>query len=224
MSKPIIAVDGPAASGKGTVARKLAEELNFAYMDTGILYRGVAFEIIDSGLSIKDKRDAHAAAQNLIKKITNSSNPGTILGNPRLRDDDIGQAASKIAAIPEVREVLNKLQRDFAKNPGNSVDGAILDGRDIGTVICPNADLKLFITAKIEIRTQRRVKELQSKGIGATYGTVLEDMRERDSRDIKRKNAPLTRAADAVIIDNSDLNADETLETALKITKERLNL
>lgn len=224
MSKPIIAVDGPAASGKGTVARKLAEALNFAYMDTGILYRAVAFEVIDSGLSVKDKKDAHNAAQNLIKKIKNATNSNTIWENPRLRDDDIGQAASKVAAIPEVREILNKLQKDFAKNPGNNVDGAILDGRDIGTIICPNADLKLFVTAKIEIRTQRRVKELQSKGIAATYSTVLDDMRERDSRDIKRENAPLARAEDAIIIDNSDLNADETLEMALKITKERLNL
>jgi len=185
MSKPVIAVDGPAASGKGTVARKLAEALNFAYMDTGILYRAVAFEVIDDGLSVKDKRDCMDAAKILIKKIKNSPNPSKITGNPRLRDDDIGQAASKVAAIGEVRETLNDLQRQFAK---------------------------------------RRLKELQSKGIAATYGTVLDDMRERDSRDAQRKDAPMTRAKDAIIIDNSDLNADETLEMALKITKERLNL
>ena len=224
MSKPVIAVDGPAASGKGTVARKLAEALNFAYMDTGILYRAVAFEVVDSGFSIKDKRDCIDAAKTLIKKIMNSPNPEKITGNPRLRDDDIGQAASKVAAIPQVRETLNDLQRQFAKKPGTGVNGAILDGRDIGTVICPDANLKLFITAKIETRAKRRLKELQSKGIAATYGTVLDDMRERDSRDAQRKDAPMTRAEDAIIIDNSNLNADETLEMALKTAKERLNL
>lgn len=224
MSKPIIAVDGPAASGKGTIARKLSEILNFAHMDTGALYRAAAFELLDSGLSVKDKRDAHDAAQNLVKKITASPSPDKILGNPRLRDDDIGQAASKIAALPEVRAALDDLQKNFAKNPGTQFDGAILDGRDIGTIICPNAPLKFFITAKTEVRAQRRLKELQSKGIQATYGTVLDDMRERDKRDSERKNAPMTRAKDAIIIDNSDLDAKETLETALKITKERLNL
>ena len=222
--KYIIAVDGPAASGKGTVARKLAEALHFAYMDTGILYRAVAFEVIDTGLSIKDKRDCIDAAHTLVKKIKNSPNPCKIMGNPRLRDDDIGQAASKVAAIPQVREALNDLQKNFAKNPGAAVNGAILDGRDIGTVICPSADLKLFITAKIEIRAKRRLKDLQNQGINVTYTTVLDDMRERDSRDAQRDSAPMTRAKDAIIIDNSDLNADETLEMALKIAKERLNL
>jgi len=187
MSKPIIAVDGPAASGKGTVARKLAEALNFAYMDTGILYRGVALEILDNGLSIKDKRDAHDAAQIMVQKIMTTTDPNKTLSNPRLRDDDIGQAASKIATIPEVRETLNNLQRQFAKNPGNDVSGAII-------------------------------------GIAATYGDVLEDMRERDTRDMERKDAPMARATDAIIIDNSTLNADETLESALNIVKQRITL
>jgi len=223
MSKPIIAVDGPAASGKGTMARKLASALDFAYMDTGILYRAVAFEVLDDGLSIKDKRDCMDAAQILVKKINNARDTSKILGNPRLRDDDIGQAASKVAAIPEVRERLNALQKDFAKTPGHQYKGAILDGRDIGTIICPNADLKFFVTCDIEVRAKRRLKELQSKGIQATYGTVLDDMRERDTRDSKRKDAPMTRAEDAILIDNSTLNAEETLEMVLNIVKERLN-
>ena len=223
MTKPIIAVDGPAASGKGTMARKLAQKLDFAYMDTGILYRGVAFEIIDTGLSIKDKRDAIDAAQNLIKKIKNTD-PNKVLGNPRLRDDDIGQAASIIAVIPEVREILNDLQKDFARNPGIHAEGAVLDGRDIGTVICPDADIKFFVTAKTEVRAKRRLKELHSKRIAATYGDVLDDMLERDSRDAQRKSAPLAQAKDAIVIDNSDLNAEETLEMALKIVREKLNL
>jgi len=224
MTKPVIAVDGPAASGKGTVARKIAQKLNYAYMDTGILYRGVAFEVIDQGLSTKDKRDVLDAGKIFVKKLKNAINTKTILENPRLRDDDIGNAASKIAALPKLREILNDLQKDFAKNPGDQYDGAVLDGRDIGTIICPNADLKLFITAETTIRAKRRVKELQSKGIDATYGTVLDDMRERDKRDSERNDAPMTRAEDAIIIDNSTLDADETLELALKYTKERLNL
>ena len=223
MTKPIIAVDGPAASGKGTMARKLAQKLDFAYMDTGILYRGVAFEIIDTGLSIKDKRDAIDAAQNLIKKIKNTD-PNKVLGNPRLRDDDIGQAASIIAVIPEVREILNDLQKDFAQNPEIHAEGAVLDGRDIGTVICPDADIKFFVTAQTEVRAKRRLKELHSKRIAATYGDVLDDMLERDSRDAQRKSAPLAQAKDAIVIDNSDLNAEETLEMALKIVREKLNL
>ena len=224
MTKPIIAVDGPAASGKGTLARKLAEKLDFAYMDTGVLYRAVAFEVIDTGLSFKDKRDTIDAAQNLLKKLQNAPDPNKILSNPRLRDDDIGQGASKVAAIPEIRQILKDMQRDFAENPGDGVKGAVLDGRDIGTVICPDADLKLFVTAKVEVRAKRRLKELQSKGITATYGDVLDDMLERDSRDVQRKDAPMTRADDAIVINNSDRNAEETFEMALKIVNERLNL
>ncbi len=217
--KPIIAIDGPAASGKGSLARQLAEQLNFAYMDTGILYRGVGLEVINADLDLNNHDDCIKAAKTLLKNIQS-----TTLNNPRLRDDDIGQAASIVAAIPEVRDTLNDLQRNFAKNPGESTNGAILDGRDIGTIICPDADLKLFVTAKIEIRAQRRLKDLQSKGITVKYDTVLDNMRTRDSRDAQRKDAPLTRAKDAIIIDNSDLSAEETLEMALKITKERLNL
>ena len=224
MSKPVIAVDGPAASGKGTLARKLAEHFDFAYMDTGILYRATAFEVIDSGLSIKDKRDAVEAAQTLMKKLQSAPDPNKILSNMRLRDDDIGQAASKIAAFQEVREVLNDMQRSFAKNPGQHAKGAILDGRDIGTVICPNADVKLFVTAKIETRAKRRLKDLQSKGLIANYSDVLDDMRERDSRDMQRKDAPMMRADDAIVINNDDRNAGETLLMAIDIIKERLNL
>ncbi len=224
MTKYIIAIDGPAASGKGTIARKLAKHLNFAHMDTGALYRAAAFETLDSGMSIKDKRDCINGAKTLLKKIKNAASPDKILANPRFRDDDIGQAASKIAAIPEIRETLKAIQQDFAKNPPLPYKGAILDGRDIGTVICPNAHLKLFITAKTEIRSKRRLKELHSRGISATYTTVLNDMVTRDERDANRKDAPMTIAKDAIVIDNSDLSAEETLEMARNITKERLNL
>lgn len=220
----IIAIDGPAASGKGTLARALAENLNFAHMDTGALYRAAAFELIGAGLSIRDKKDAVDAAQILVKKINNANSPGDILDHPTLREDHIGQEASKIAAYPKVREVLNALQRNFAENPGKAFSGVILDGRDIGTIIAPHAPLKLFITASVEIRTERRLKELQSKGLAATYSTVLKDMRERDTRDADRKTAPMKPADDAVIIDTSYSNAGETLEKAMSLAKERLKL
>ena len=224
MTKPVIAVDGPAASGKGSLARELAHALNFAHMDTGILYRAVAFELLDDGLSVKDKRDVIDSAKNFVKKLKNPLGNEKLLGNPRLRSDEIGSAASKIATIPELRKILNDLQKDFAENPPKPFEGSVLDGRDIGTIICPDADLKFFITAEVEIRTRRRLKELHSNGNDVSYSTVLEDMRERDKRDSERTDAPMTRAKDAIIIDNSDLTAKETLEMALKIAKERLNI
>lgn len=219
---PVIAIDGPAASGKGTLARTLAEKLGFAHMDTGALYRAAAFELISSGLSVKDENDAVDATQILVKKIRNAQSPDEILGNATLREDKIGKEASKIAAYPRVREVLKALQRDFAANPGKGFKGVVLDGRDIGTVICPDATLKLFVTASIEVRTNRRLKELQSKGLTATYGAVLKDMRERDTRDAQRKTAPMKPADDAVILDSSDLNASQALEKALEIARDRL--
>ncbi|MBL4803676.1 MAG: (d)CMP kinase [Alphaproteobacteria bacterium] len=222
MTKPVIAIDGPAASGKGTLARSLATKLEFAFMDTGALYRATAFELLAAGLSAKDKSDAMDAAKILVKRIKNAENPQDVLENKTLREDKIGKEASKIAAYPVVREALNKLQRDFAADPGTLYKGAVLDGRDIGTVICPDADLKLFITAKTEIRAERRLKELQSRGIAATYEAVLEDMRERDARDAERETAPMKPADDAVIIDSSDLDAGEMLEKVILLVKQRL--
>jgi cytidylate kinase len=224
MAKPIIAIDGPAASGKGTLARALAEKLGFAHMDTGALYRAAAFELITSGLSTRDEKDAVDAAQILVKKIKNAEKPADILDNPSLREDRIGQQASKIAAYPTVRETLNDLQRSFIENPGNAFSGSVLDGRDIGTVIAPHAPLKLFITASAEIRAKRRLKELQSKGLTVTYEAVLKDMRERDARDAERKTAPMKPAGDAITIDSSNLDAGQMLEKALFLARERLKL
>lgn len=222
MPKPVIAIDGPAASGKGTLGLRLADALNYAYMDTGALYRAVAFQVITSGLSPRDRNDARDAAQILLKKIERSVSPNDILGDSALRDDEIGQAASIVAAYGDVREILKDIQRRFAKNPGARVNGAILDGRDIGTVICPDADLKFFITADDGVRAKRRLKELQSKGITVTYGDVLEDLRARDARDASRKDAPMVAADDAITIDTSDLDADESFKKVFEITKERL--
>ncbi|HOO81217.1 MAG TPA: (d)CMP kinase [Alphaproteobacteria bacterium] len=224
MSKNIIAIDGPAASGKGTLARSLAARLGFAHMDTGALYRATALEVHDAGLSAQDENDARDGAQILAQKIANAASPSDVLDNPALRTDQIGQQASIVAAHPRVREVLKNIQTDFAENPGKGYNGAILDGRDIGTIIVPDAPLKLFITANVEIRAKRRLKELQSRGIAATYGAVLKDMRERDARDADRKAAPMKPADDAIIIDSSDLNAGEMLEKAVSLAKERLKL
>lgn len=223
-NKNIIAIDGPAASGKGTLAKSIARALGFAHMDTGALYRAATLELLNSGLSIKDEADAVDATQILVKKIKNAHDPNDILGDPSIRADKIGKEASKIAAYPKVREVLKALQREFAASPGIKYKGAVLDGRDIGTVICPDATVKLFITASVEVRANRRLKELQSRGIAATYEAVLKDMRERDTRDAERKTAPMKPADDAVIIDSSDLDAGQMLEKALEITRDRLKI
>lgn len=208
----IIAIDGPAASGKGTLSRALADALHFAHMDTGALYRAVGYEVLKANGEAQDEADALAACAVLKGKI---SDPNT-LNNPDLRTEIIGTAASKVAAIQPVRDFLLDLQRDFAHAPGQAYKGAVLDGRDIGTVICPEAPLKLFITANDDVRAKRRMKELQSKGLDVTYKAVLEDMRARDARDSARKAAPLQAADDAVIIDSSEKTAADVLEIALK--------
>lgn len=212
----IIAIDGPAASGKGTLAKKLAEHLNLALMDTGKLYRATAYEVLNEGLSIKDKKDVIDAVKILKKKILNHG-PDNVLGHSTLKEDRIGVAASKVAAIQEVRAALLNIQRDFAKAPHNGKNGAVLDGRDVGTVICPSADVKLFVTADLDIRAQRRLKELQSKGLSVTYSTVLEDMRERDARDAHTLKAHEAEGYVTNILDTSHLDAEGAFEAALKI-------
>ncbi len=212
----IIAIDGPAASGKGTLARALADALDFAYMDTGALYRAVGFEVLFAGGNPESESDALHGCNILSQKLNSDD---TILSNPDLRNDKIGNAASKVAAIQSVRDALLDIQRNFAKNPAIGKAGAILDGRDIGTVVCPRASLKLYITANMEIRAKRRMKELQSKGFGVTYKAVLEDMRVRDARDKGRKAAPLMPSGDAIVIDTSDLSQGQMLEKALEYAK-----
>lgn len=199
-AKPIIiAVDGTAAGGKGTISRMIADTYNLAYLDTGKLYRAVGLY----GLDAKDDWD---------------------LNNPRLKDDDIAQKASEVAADPAVRDALKQYQIDFAHTPPPGKNGTILDGRDIGTVICPDADVKLFITADTDIRAQRRYKELQSLNSSATYEAVLKDMRARDARDQGRKTAPLVPADDAVIIDTGHLAIDEVFRRATDIIAARVSL
>lgn len=216
----IIAIDGPAASGKGTLARKLAQHLGYPYMDTGKLYRAAAFELMHEGLSTKDKKDAVRAAQILAQKIKNYG-VEEILNNTTLKEDRIGTAASEVAAIPAVRAALLDIQRQFAQSPEATVNGAILDGRDIGTVICPDADVKLFITAELGVRAERRLKELQSKGLSVTYSTVLEDMRARDARDAHTLNAHEAAGYSTNIVDTTLMSPDEAFNEALKIIQAR---
>lgn len=202
----VITVDGPSAAGKGTLARRLAAHFDFEFLDTGTLYRGVGLSVLRQGLDPADENSATAAARAL---------RADILGDPAIRAETTSGAASKVAAIPSVRAAILNWQRDFARNAARNSGGAVLDGRDIGTVVCPGADAKLFITASVQARADRRVKELQARGETAIYARVLQDMQERDARDQGRSISPTKPATDALIIDTSDLTADLVFERAL---------
>lgn len=215
----IIAIDGPAASGKGTLARGIAEALGYAYLDTGTLYRAVAYEMLQEKGPHGSAEDAVAAAEKLVEKLERAAEPSDILENLVLREDHVAQGASKVAAIEQVRALLVRLQQNFARSPGGSYKGVVMDGRDIGTVICPEAAVKLFITAATETRAKRRYKELQSKGIAVTYEAVLADMRERDARDEGREAAPLKPADDATVLDTTGKDIRGVLQEALAIVK-----
>ena len=209
----VIAIDGPAASGKGTLARRVAAHLGFAHLDTGRLYRAVARRVLAAGDDPGDPAAAAAAAQAI--------GPDE-LDDPALGDDAVGAAASRVAAIPAVREALLRFQRDFARRPPAGHGGAVLDGRDIGTVICPDADIKLFVTAALSVRADRRHKELLTRGENSIYARVLQDMKERDARDSNRAIAPLQPADDAWTLDTSDMTADEAFAAAIGHIEERL--
>jgi cytidylate kinase len=202
----VVAVDGPAAAGKGELTRRLARHFNLARLDTGLLYRAVGWAILQQKADPADEGVALAAAKALT---------ATDLENPELRSESAGGAASKVAAIPSVRAQLIDFQRDFSKNPPGGAAGAVLDGRDIGTVICPHASAKLFLTARAEIRAERRLKELQAKGVEAIGSAVLRDMMERDARDAQRSVAPLEPAKDAFVLDTSDMDADAVFAAAV---------
>ena len=201
----IVAIDGPAASGKGTIAKKLAEYFNLSYLDTGILYRAVALQMLTEGINEKDSRSAKKVARQV--SIASIDQTG-------IRTRAVSDLASKIATISGVRKELITRQRIFAQNPDPGKDGAILDGRDIGTVVCPNADFKLFIMAELEIRAKRRWKELLQSDPTVIYCEVLEEMRSRDERDTNRKDAPLMATPDAVVIDTSNKSIDVSFNEA----------
>jgi cytidylate kinase len=209
----IIAIDGPAAAGKGTLARRLARHYGLAYLDTGALYRAVGLKVLDAGGDPADAAQAGAAARTI--------GPGD-LDRPALREERVGAAASKVAVHPEVRQALLEFQRNFARKPPGGARGAVLDGRDIGTVICPEPDvLKLFVTASLEARARRRLKELQEKGYSPIYSAVLQDMKERDARDANRGLAALKKAPDALDLDTSALDADQVFALALRFIESR---
>jgi len=192
-----VAIDGPAAAGKGTISKAVAAHFGYAHLDTGLLYRAVGAKVLRG-------EDAIAAAQTL--------DPAD-LENDELRTPAVAQAASEVAVIPQVRSALVAFQRSFARRDS----GAVLDGRDIGTVICPQADAKLFVTATADCRAMRRFQELTAKGMDIAYETVLADVKERDARDRSRATAPLVPADDAVLLDTSDLTVDDAVAQAIVI-------
>ena len=200
----IVAIDGPAAAGKGTLAKRLAEHFDLAFLDTGRLYRAVGHLVLDRGGDPGNPADAVGAARALDPENLDSVD---------LYTETVAEAASKLAAIPDVRKVLLAFQQAFARTPPGGKPGAVLDGRDIGSVVCPDADVKLFVTARAEIRAERRHKELQEKGLKSTYAAVLAEIEARDERDRTRKVSPL-QAGDAREIDTSEKSPDAVFEEA----------
>ncbi len=217
----VVAVDGPSAAGKGTLARRLAARLGFAFLDSGLLYRAAALRLLRGG---RDPGDAPAAAA------AATAVEMADLGDPELRSEAIAQAASQVAAIPAVRQALLGLQRAYAARPpaipgaipgAGAAAGIVIDGRDIGTVVCPDADVKIFVTASVEERARRRHKELLDRGDEAIYSRVLQDMKDRDARDSGRAASPLVPAADAIVIDSTALDADAAFAAALALVDDR---
>ena len=216
----IITIDGPAAAGKGTLAAALAKHYKLAYFDTGMVYRAVGLQMVLQKLDLTDE----SAAEKVAKQLT-FTQMMELSRHPDFRSDVGGQAASKVSAFPKVRAALLKMQQDFSLNPvfadGTPANGAVYDGRDTGTVVCPHADIKFFVTASMEVRAERRYKEFVAKGINTTYEKVLQDMTERDKRDSERATAPLKPAEDAVMMDTSTMNSEQEIAAAIKIIEER---
>lgn len=200
----IIAIDGPAASGKGTLGKRLAMHYGYRHLDTGLIYRAVASSLLDAGHDLADEAKAVAAATAL---------DAGRLGAPVLKTDAVGQAASMISGFPGVRAALFDFQRDFASHP----PGAVLDGRDIGTVICPYAEVKIFVVASPEVRAKRRALEIAARGEAVDEAAVLDDIRKRDDRDRNRAAAPLKAAADAHLLDTSALDIEGAVRAAIAI-------
>lgn len=203
-----IAIDGPAASGKGTLAKRIAAHYGLACLDTGLLYRAVGRDVVKAGRSLADENAAAAAARAL--------DPAT-LGDPALRGAGAGEAASEVAKYPKVRAALLEFQRAFAaKEPG-----AVLDGRDIGTVVLPDADVKIFVVADVGVRARRRFDEQVANGERVTYDGVLDTIRQRDERDTTRKDSPMRPAGDAVMLDTTKLNVEQALAAAIALVESK---
>jgi CMP/dCMP kinase len=202
----IIAIDGPAASGKGTLAKRLAAHYGLHHLDTGVIYRAVAHALLQAGADLKDEAAAVRAAQSLAPEK---------FENPALKSHEVGTAASIVSAIPRVRQVLVEFQREFAAKP----PGAVLDGRDIGTVICPAAEVKIFVVADPKVRAHRRTLEARSRGEAADETAILADILARDERDQNRAAAPLKQAPDAYLLDNSNLDIEGGVRAAIDIVE-----
>ena len=205
----IIAIDGPAASGKGTLAKRIAAHFGYGCLDTGLLYRAVARDVMARGKSLEDEPFAARIARTL--------DPST-LDDPGLRLPGVGDAASVVAKFPSVRAALLDFQRDFARQE----PGAVLDGRDIGTIVCPDAPVKIFVTAGVEVRAKRRFAEMRRLGEPVTYDRVLEVIRRRDERDAGRPDAPMKAAPDAILLDTTNLDIDAVFDTAVGLIKRKI--
>ncbi|MCP5085556.1 MAG: (d)CMP kinase [Rhodobacteraceae bacterium] len=203
-SRFTVAIDGPAAAGKGTISKAVAEHFGFAHLDTGLLYRAVGRKALDAGLTEFSAEKTEGLARGL---------SAADLTRGDLRTAEVAQAASRVALIPEVRAALVEFQREFSHRDG----GAVLDGRDIGTVICPDADVKLFVTASAEVRAERRFKELSAKDRETTFKKVLADVVARDARDADRNTAPMVAALDAVVLDTSAMSIDAAVHSSIDI-------
>lgn len=208
----IIAIDGPAASGKGTLGSRIAAHFGLHHLDTGLLYRAVARDVKRRGLPVDDA--AAAAAGEAARTL----DPAT-LDDPELRSPGAGEAASIVAGIPEVRAALLQFQRQFAAQ----APGAVLDGRDIGSVVCPDADVKIFVTASPEVRAERRYLEKKGRGEAVSYEAVLEDIRRRDARDAGRNAAPMLAAADAFLLDTSNLDIEAAFNAAVGLISRKVD-
>ena len=221
---PVIAIDGNAASGKGALARSLAKKLGFVHMDTGVLYRMVALRMLENGCAPTDEESAVAFARVLRRTFDHRQ-----VTPAALKTDDVSEMASRTSAFPMVRAEVLEVQRGFIQNPPDLADGAtakgtVLDGRDIGTVVCPDATVKFFVTTAVETRAFRRFRELQLCGFMGTYEAVLAEIRERDALDAARATAPMKPAPGAVILDTTTLLAFEVLETALLHVRGKLGV
>ncbi len=205
----IIAIDGPAASGKGTLAKLIAAHFGYGCLDTGLLYRAVARDVLATGGSLEDEKLAASAARVL---------DAASLDDSGLRLPGLGDAASVVAKFPSVRSALLEFQRDFARQE----PGAVLDGRDIGTVVCPDAPVKIFVTADVEVRARRRYEEMRKRGEPVTFERVLEVIRRRDERDADRADSPMRPAPDAILLDTTDLDITAAFETAVGLIKRKI--
>ena len=216
-----IAIDGPAGAGKSTIARRTAQELSFIYVDTGALYRALAVFLVDEGVSPEDTEKVKEAVKSVKVSIAYENGEQQVLVNgknvtDRLRAESVGNMASTISAIPAVRAALLDLQRDLAK-----AHDVLMDGRDIGTNVLPDAELKIYLTASVETRAERRYRDLQEKGVEKPLSEIKKEIEERDHRDMTRAIAPLKQAEDAVYLDTSHLNIDEVVEAIRKLYRER---